>query len=122
VHDTGAVLGSGSQPPHQFRTRNDLIKTPTNATESKRKHSKINEADHYPVAHNGLGCRFESCRATNQINRPAESSERLDRATPPGAKYHSAACRSSADVSPASASATRDGRKARPSQRDSRSR
>jgi len=54
VHDTGAVLGSGSQPPHQFRTRNDLIKTPTNATESKRKHSKINEADHYPVAHNGL--------------------------------------------------------------------
>src|SRR5262249_25045874 len=40
-------------PPHQFRTTNDLVKS-KRTLDPLRNRSKINEADRYPVAHNGL--------------------------------------------------------------------
>jgi hypothetical protein len=44
------VLGRTAPVSHQKRSRQNA----TNAIELKQKRSKINEADQYPPAHNGL--------------------------------------------------------------------
>jgi hypothetical protein len=41
-------------PPHESHTRNDLTKNATNTIEIKSNRSKMNEANRYSAAHNGL--------------------------------------------------------------------